>query len=134
MTGSASNNGGSISVLAAGGANGTSMTVGLGSAQSTAGSISGTVLVNLTSDGSGTSGLGTTGLSGQTVTISGKVYRLAAANTITTPISLGNVHVGSGFTSALSISNTATNDGYSEGLDAGLRQRDRLGQQQQRVD
>ena len=62
------------------------------------------MLVNLTSDGSGTSGLGTSGLSGQTVTISGKVYRLAAANTISTPISLGNIHVGSAFgTSALSI-------------------------------
>ena len=122
VTGSASDNSGTISVLAAGGANGTSMTVGLGSGtQGTAGSISGTVLVNLTSDGSGTSGLGTSGLGGQTVTISGKVYRLAAANTITTPISLGNVHVGSAFgTSALSISNTATNDGYSEGLDAGF--------------
>ena len=121
VTGSASDNSGTISTLAAGGANGTSMTVGLGGTQGTAGSISGTVLVNLTSDGSGTSGLGTSGLGGQTVTISGKVYRLAAANTITTPISLGNVHVGSAFgTSALSISNTATNDGYSEGLDAGF--------------
>ena len=97
VTGAASDNSGSISVLAAGGANSTAMTVGLGGTQGTAGSISGTVLVNLTSDGSGTSGLGTSGLSGQTVTISGKVYRLAAANSITTPISLGNIHVGSAF-------------------------------------
>ena len=50
--------------------------------------------MNLTSDGSGTSGLGTSGLTGQTVTVNGKVYRLAAANLIGTPISLGNVHVG----------------------------------------
>ena len=94
LTGSASDNSGTISVLAAGGANSTAMTVGLGGVQGTAGSISGSVLVNLTSDGSGTSGLGTSGLTGQTITISGKVYRLAAANSLTTPVSLGNVHVG----------------------------------------
>ena len=38
---------------------------------------------------------------------------------LTTPVSLGNVHVGGTFgTSSLSITNTAASDGYSEGLDA----------------
>lgn len=57
----------------------------------------------------------------QTLNITGAAYRYAAANTITTPINLGNVHVGGTFgTSALSITNTATNDGYSEKLSAGF--------------
>ena len=108
---------GSISLLSAGSTNNTNMTVGI--SDNTAGAKSGTVTVNLSSDGSGTSGAGTTSLTAQTITVSGKVYRLAVANSITTPISLGNVHVGGTFgTSALSINNTATNDGYSEGLDA----------------
>ena len=33
--------------------------------------------MNLSSDGSGTSGAGTTSLSGQTITVNGTVYRLA---------------------------------------------------------
>ena len=75
------------------------------------------------------------GLSGQTVTVNGYVYRYAVANTISMPISLGNVHVGGTFgTSALSITNTAANDGYSEGLDAAFGGADRLGQRQQWVD
>ena len=122
LTGAASTNGGSISLLAAGGADSTSMTVGLGGAQGTAGSISGSVLVNLTSDGSGTSGLGTTGLSGQTVVLSGKVYRLAAANiTSGTLIELGTIITGATFgTQTVSIQNTAVADSYSEMLNAGF--------------
>ena len=97
------------------------MTVGLGGSayMGSAGLVTGTVPLTLTSDGSTTSGLANSGLSGQTVTVNGYVYRYAVANTISTPISLGNVHVGGTFgTSALSIQNTATSDGYSEGLDA----------------
>jgi hypothetical protein len=46
-------------------------------------------------------------------------YRLATVSTITTPVALGNVHVGGTFgTSTLSISNTAATDGFSEKLDA----------------
>ena len=48
-----------------------------------------------------------------------EVYRLATANTITTPVTLANVRVGGTFgTSALSIQNTASADGFSEGLNA----------------
>jgi fibronectin-binding autotransporter adhesin len=48
-----------------------------------------------------------------------EVYRLATANAIGTPVNLTNVRVGGTFgTSALSIQNTASNDGFSEGLNA----------------
>ena len=47
------------------------------------------------------------------------VYRLATVNTIGTPVSLGNIHTGGTFTSSgLSIQNTASGDGFSEGLTA----------------
>ena len=47
------------------------------------------------------------------------LYRLAAANTITTPVNLGKIHAGGSFTpSALTVQNTASADGYSENLDA----------------
>ncbi len=58
-----------------------------------------------------------TGTSTGTVDLT--VYRMAAANTIGTPLNLGMVRVGGTFgTSALSIQNTAANDGFSEGLNA----------------
>ena len=119
--GLATNNAGSIGLLAAGSTDNTSLTVGLGGGANTAtaGAKSGTVTVNLTSDGAGTSGLGTSALTAQTLNVTGNVFRLAAANTITTPISLGNVHVGASFgTQALTIQNTAANDGFSEKLDS----------------
>ncbi len=48
-----------------------------------------------------------------------ELYRLATANTISTPVSLGKTRVGNAFgTSALSIQNTAAADGFSEGLNA----------------
>jgi autotransporter family porin len=51
-------------------------------------------------------------------TVDLELYRLATANTITTPVNLGNVRVGGTFgTSALSIQNTAAAT-FSEGLNA----------------
>ena len=74
-TGAASNNGGSISLLAPQASNSTAMSVGLGSgAQNTAGVVSGTVPVNLTSDGQNSSNLGTTSLGTQTLSVSGGVF------------------------------------------------------------
>ena len=123
LTGFASTNSGTITTLAAGSTDGTAMTVGLGGGvQNTAGTVSGTAVVSLLSNGSGTSGLGTSSLAAngsQTITISGGVYRLATVNTISTPVTLTNIHVGGTFgTSALSITNTQTNDAFSERLDA----------------
>ena len=107
----------------------------VGISDTTAGHKSGTVLVNLTSDGSGTSGLGTSGLTGQTITISGKVYRLAAANSLTTPVSLGNVHVGGTFgTSSPEHYEHGGQRRLQRGPGRGLWDADRRGQQRRRSD
>src|SRR5206468_1705381 len=104
--------------LAPGATDNTSLVVGL-SGTGTAGAKSGTATVALTSNGSGTSLLPSTSLTSQAITINGNVYRLAAPNTITTPVNLGNVHEGDSFSAQpLTISNTAANDGYSEKLNA----------------
>ncbi|MCE9609991.1 MAG: choice-of-anchor D domain-containing protein [Chthoniobacter sp.] len=109
---------GTISLLAPGGSNAASLFVGLDTAS--VGAKSGTVTVGLTSNGVGTSLLGTTGLGSQTITVNaGSVFRLAAPGTIGNSVMLANVHVGDTFgASALSIANTAANDGFSEGLSA----------------
>ena len=74
LTGSASTNGGSFTLLGAGSTDNTSMSVGLGSAvQNTRGTFSGTAMVDLTSDGTGTSGLDPTILTGQTIKVTGDV-------------------------------------------------------------
>jgi hypothetical protein len=129
-TGNATTNGGSISLLAAGATNNSSLVIGLGGGtQATPGTISGTARVNLVSNGSGTSGLGTTALSPQTLTVTGNVYRLAVPappgdvnpQKLLSPVDLGVVRVGESFgVQALSIQNAAANDGFSEKVDAGF--------------
>jgi hypothetical protein len=46
------------------------------------------------------------------------LYRLATANTLGTPVNLGNARVGGTLSQAVSVQNTATADGFSEGLNA----------------
>ncbi len=109
---------GSIVGLAPGGTDSTNLQVKIST--TSAGANAGTVQLNLNSDGAGTSGLGVTALAPQSVTVTGgNVYRLAAPNTITTPINLGVVHIGESFPNQLlSIQNTVANDGFSEKLSA----------------
>ena len=96
-TGAATTNNGSFTLLAPQGTNSTSLVVGLGNASTgTAGMQTGTAVINLTSDGSGTSGLGTTGLTPQTVTVQGNVYRLASAG-VPVSVNAGNIHCGGSF-------------------------------------
>jgi autotransporter-associated beta strand protein len=59
-----------------------------------------------------------TGTSAGTVDLS--LFRLAAANTLTTPLNLGAFHVGGTAGTALSLTNTAASDGFSEKLNASL--------------
>ena len=87
--------------------------------------MNGSVHVNLASDGAGTSGLGVTALPGQdvgvsaTIATSGSVYGLAQASLHTPePVGFGAVRIGSAQSQALTISNTAPNDGFHEKLDA----------------
>ncbi len=103
---------GSIALLASGGS---SAAMSLAMSTSAVGSQSGSVTLNFTSDGTGTSGLGLTSLNSQTFGVTGNVYRLAAPGTLA-PISFGTVHVGAN--AALIVANTAANDGWSEALDA----------------
>ena len=85
----------------------------------TAGAKTGTAALGLVSDGAGINSLGQTALTGQTVNISGNVYRLAEA-TVDNPLAFafGNVHVGDTASQAVSVTNSATADAYSESLNA----------------
>ena len=114
-TGAATNNAGSINLLAGGASNGSALSVGVDA--SSAGAKNGTVTLNYVSDGTGSSGLSAIAAGSQTINVSGNVYRLASANTLGA-INFGNVHVGDTVQQALSISNTAVNDGFSESLNA----------------
>ncbi|NMC74692.1 MAG: choice-of-anchor D domain-containing protein, partial [Geobacteraceae bacterium] len=107
---------GSFSGLGAGATDTGSLVVGI-SDTATAGLKTGTATISLASDGAGTSGLGITALPSQIVTVSGSVFRTAAPNTLA-PVNFGIVHVGDVVQQALSITNTAANDGYSEMLNA----------------
>jgi hypothetical protein len=118
-------NGGSINQLAAGNTNASSMVVGLNTAA--AGNVSGTVQVVLKSDGTGTSGLGLTDLPDQQVGVSGNislgggVYRLASASPVSpNPVNFGNVRINGVTDQALTLTNTAIDDGFSEKLNASI--------------
>ena len=115
-TGAATSNGGSFSLLAAGGTNASAIKVGVNG--TTAGVETGMVALNLVSDGASTSHLGTTTLASQNVSVTGTGYNLASSNTIA-PISFGVLHTNTGtHTEALTVSNTAPTGAYSEGLDS----------------
>ena len=119
VTGSTITSGAAISNLA-GAATSNSLVVGLGGTgiTGTAGAKTGTVAIDLASNGSN-SGLANTSLAAQNVTINGGVYNLAAAGAIATPVNLGNIRVGGTFdTHALSIHNTAAAGSFTEGLNA----------------
>ncbi|WP_201496560.1 choice-of-anchor D domain-containing protein [Rubrivivax sp. A210] len=110
--------GGSFSVLAAG-ASSNALFVGVDT--STAGAKSGVASISLASDGTGTSGFGALGIAGQAVNVSGNVFRLAQANGATpNPVFIVNQRVGDSATQALSITNTAAADGFSERLNASI--------------
>jgi hypothetical protein len=110
-------NSGSFSNLAAGISNSSSLAVGISTA--TAGAISGTASVSLTSNGSTTSHLASTPLAAQTVNVTGGVYNYATSNAIA-PVNMV-LHVGDGggsVSQALTITNTAPVGAFSEGLDS----------------
>jgi hypothetical protein len=113
-TGGASNNAGSIASLAAGASNNSAMTVTLGGL-ATAGAKSGTATVNFASDGAFNGGT-ITPLAPQQVSLNAEVYRLATANVTPTTVNVGNVRIGTSAQQALTLTNTAATDGFSEGL------------------
>jgi hypothetical protein len=118
-TGGVTHNSGTIAALAPGATNNTSLAVGYSTA--TPGNKAGTATITLTSNGTGSSGLGLTSLPAQTVNVTGGVYRLATASPHSPePVNLGIVHVGDVVQQALAISNIAINDAFSEQLNGAM--------------
>ena len=106
---------GSVNLLAAGSSDVSTMTVGLSNTGS-AGGKSGTVNLVYETDGTGTSGLASQVVGGTAVTVSGTVYRKAVGNAVAA-VELGAIREGGTFTNkSVLITNTASNDGYSDDL------------------
>ncbi len=119
-TGAATNNGGSLADLIAGGSNNAAMSVGVNAGS--AGAKSGTVTLAYQSDGTGAnghSGLVAISAGTQLINVSGNVYQLAAGQLNTAPLNFGTVQVGQSVSQVLSITNSATGPaGFVEDLNA----------------
>jgi hypothetical protein len=116
-SGSATDSGSANGIAAGASSNG--LHVGL--TTTGAGAESGTTQIVLTSDGTGIDGLGTTTLGTQTVTVTGNVYAYASGTLASSTITFANHHVGDVVSAqALSLTNGAAANGYSEALDAAL--------------
>lgn len=108
---------GSVNAIAGGASSTGTLLVGLGSGLS-AGIRTGTATLALFSNAVNSSGLSQQAVGSQAVTITGTVWNPAAVNLLSA-VSLGNVRVGGAFgTSALTITNTAASDSYTEVLGA----------------
>ncbi len=93
---------------------GASATLGVTVNTGTAGTLAGQVTLDLVSDGTNVDNLGTVDLGTQTVAVTGKIYREAAASIGTlAPIV---IHAGQTANASLVLGNTAAADGYSEDL------------------
>jgi hypothetical protein len=109
---------GSVSELLAGSTS-SALSVALNSL--TAGVITGTATLGLTSDGTGIDTLGNTGLVAQTISATGTIFNLATASAVApNPINFGILHIGGTLDQGLTISNTAPIGAYSEALDVGF--------------
>lgn len=110
------------SLLAAGSVSGGALSVGLaGGTYGLAGKQSGRIAVNFTSDGMGTSNLGTIAAGSQTLNIVGNVYRLAVGTIASGTVTLDSVREGAEFVAGpVSVSNIAAVDGFSEKLNVSL--------------
>ncbi|NND54664.1 MAG: choice-of-anchor D domain-containing protein, partial [Gammaproteobacteria bacterium] len=107
---------GAVAGLIAAGAEDSSLSVALDT--SAAGNRAGTVELTFTSDGEGTSGLAAIESGAQSVDVMGTVFRLAAAGAHSPEPVVIHARVGDTAEQALSITNTATADGFSESLNA----------------
>ena len=106
---------GSITGLAGGATNSTALTVAESTAN--AGTLSGTAVLTLNSDGTGVDNSGITPLPSQTVTINGAVYAYAAPSLSATTVNLGAARVGGVLTTgSLTVSNGTTASTYQESL------------------
>jgi hypothetical protein len=84
-----------------------------------AGLNSGTLAIQYTSDGTGTSGLAAINANSQNITVNATGYQVAAGQLSTAPLSFGTVQVGQTVSQTLSISNIASGTaGFVEDLNA----------------
>lgn len=115
VTGNATDSG-SFNGLAVGG-NSTALVIGVNTA--TAGAKSGNATYAFSSQAINGSGLGTTALTPQTVSVSAAVYNFATGSGLPASVDLGIVHVGDVVTDTLTVSNTAAaSGGFTESLGA----------------
>ncbi len=122
-SGNLSTNGGTFSGLSAGSSLTPANALNVTLDTSAAGIRSGSATLALQSDGTGTSGLGITTLTPQTISMAATAFRLAnpVVNSPTgTTINLGVIHVGDVGTQNISLTNKVLNDGFSENLNAGV--------------
>ncbi|WP_045220858.1 beta strand repeat-containing protein [Desulfonatronum thioautotrophicum] len=106
---------GSFDMLLPGQTDSTSLEVGMNT--STAGAIDGTATIAFVSD-AGNHGGNQLNLDSQDVQVQGAVYRLAQGDTNPDPVAFGNLRINTTAEQALTVSNTAANDGFSEVLNA----------------
>ena len=95
---------GGVTNLAAGG---TSGAIGVVLDTTTAGTYSGTQVLNYVSTGAGTTGASDLAIGGGTVTLNGKVYTPAVATLDTPSVGFGIVHVGDVVSRGVSVTNSA---------------------------
>ena len=117
-TGAAGDNDGSVSLLAAGSSDTTSMVASLDT--SVAGTRSGTVIVDFASDGTGTTGEAASSVGSQEIDMTGTVYRLASPDVNTAQPVVLAARVGDAApTQNLSVTNQSP-DAFTEGLKADI--------------
>lgn len=114
-TGGVTTNGGSFAALAPDATNSTALSVGINTGS--AGSKNGEATIVLSSNGTGSSSLGLTDLTAQTVAVTGAVYRFAQpflpdGDTL----DFGIFRVGDVAQQKIAVTNTAEADGFSEAL------------------
>jgi autotransporter-associated beta strand protein len=120
LSGGATTNGGSISLLSAGGTS-TALSVGLGSA--TAGVTNGSALINFFSDGAGTSGLAATSIGSQAVNLTATVLDPAVASftsgsipSTSLTLNFGSVSEGDSASRSFSLYNLLQTAGFTADL------------------
>ncbi|MEI6712446.1 MAG: autotransporter-associated beta strand repeat-containing protein [Verrucomicrobiota bacterium] len=112
--------GGSVQLLAATGTNSTALSVGL-SSSGTAGLKRGTARVLYETDGNGTSGIAAESVGGETVSLTGSIYRKAIGAVSSGTLNLGAIRENGAFSAkSITVRNDASGDGFSDDLGATL--------------
>ena len=103
-------------LVVAGGTNNTALSVAR--TGGSAGVNTGTVAIQYTSDGAGTSGLAAINSNAQNVTVNATGYNVAVGNATPDPVQVANQRVGGSATATLTVANTAAAGAFSEDLNA----------------